>query len=537
MGYRDASLTPTSVECWIECPCWSGCGWCRLFHCNIPCENQKFCQKLTQSQVWRTNKMKENHSHLKTCDRVWNRSAQSVVVKSSVKDPRLQSVWLICVDASSNSHKAFSLLNRPISEGNGPESWFSANRLFSWARVPWVLSFDMTKIDVSHNRLRLVSFPISRGIRPDSLFFHKHLEISSAWVRPLITGWIVHIVQFLKFGQSTNVRGNGSAQLIPAQVPAVLWGVQKAWNRIEERRLTLMSSLLHGTVPRVWARSNDYRSDACTMGWEQMRRMGGKSEMTSHSVWRLVSWPICLGIAPVSLFLLSDLMFQSVITAGIKRRQQVNERTSHSVLWDDRVPSESILPVDCPINICKIKWVKNQENKVWHHIQFLEIGELSHLFGNCSSQLVLVQVSNDCESCCSLNGMGQESEGTHKRIREVRSHSSMGIDPSSWLSSRYLIHSENFECHCTSCHSYHQSRRVRTRLWVVLVGRSPWESTLLVGSHAAVCSIIVLGLNGNYYILEEERTFQWVVPVVQFLWESFHSACCNWVLWIFQPLF
>ena len=96
-----------------------------IFHTKIS------CQKLTQSQVWRINKMKENHSHLKTCDRVWNRSAQPVVVKSSVKDPRLQSVWLICVDASSNSHKVFSLLNRPISEGNVPESWFSANRLFS----------------------------------------------------------------------------------------------------------------------------------------------------------------------------------------------------------------------------------------------------------------------------------------------------------------------------------------------------------------------------------------------------------------------
>lgn len=61
-----------------------------IFHTKIS------CQKLTQSQVWRTNKMKENHSHLKTCDRVWNRSAQPVVVKSSVRSQITVSVANMC---------------------------------------------------------------------------------------------------------------------------------------------------------------------------------------------------------------------------------------------------------------------------------------------------------------------------------------------------------------------------------------------------------------------------------------------------------
>ena len=46
--------------------------------------------------------------------------------------------------------------------------------------------------------------------------------------------------------------------------------------------------------------------------------------------------------------------------------ESLNELTSSSERSNRTVPSELILPVDCPIKFCEMEWVKNQENKMWH---------------------------------------------------------------------------------------------------------------------------------------------------------------------------
>ena len=69
------------------------------------------------------------YSHIKTGDRVWNRSAQSVVVESC---HRCQSVSRKWFGKEVPSHNLFSLLNRPISEGKVPESSLFSNLLYSW---------------------------------------------------------------------------------------------------------------------------------------------------------------------------------------------------------------------------------------------------------------------------------------------------------------------------------------------------------------------------------------------------------------------